>query len=495
MASPFPPATLRVAFPEPVGLDTTRHLDASSAVLVRHVFEGLLHPGPEMNVTPGLAQSWEISDDGTRYLFHLHRGWKWSDGHPVTAHDFVFAWLRSMHGLYSHLFFDIASAKKYSEGKIEDPGAVGVRALDDHTLEVMLEGPRAYFPFILAHPATVPQPRWTIQQYGDEWTAPEHLVANGAYLVDEWDRGRSLRLVANPCYPGRIGNVKEARLIFRDSSNPALFENGEVDIQTLLVLDDVRATRLREFLHLEAPIVPYCIFLRCDRPPFDDRRLRLAFAHATDRRSLARASGLGAVPADGGFVPPPIHGHSPQVGVPFNPEQARHLLCEAGYPNGRGLGPFTVLVPEGTHVASQVPVESWREVLGVQVTVKDLPTVEYWQRFRDSEDPIGRVGWISPVPDPDYFLRVSLHSTSTYNWPHWRNKTFDGLVEQAQASTDHRQRMALYHAADRLLVAEEIAIIPTVYNRALTLVRPGLRVVWSIGGRPFLDALLVERGP
>ena len=263
-------------------------------------------------------------------------------------------------------------------------------------------------------------------------------------------------------------------------------------MQTLRVLDDEHATRLHEFLLVAPPILTSYIFFRCDRPPFNDRRLRLAFAYATDRRSLARAGGLCTVPADGGFVPPSVPGHSPHVAVPFDPEQARHLLREAGYPNGHGLAPLTVLVPHGMHAASQIPAEAWREVLGVQVTVKAVPTVEYYQNLRDSVDPIGRAQWYSIVPDPDYCLRIVFHSTSTHNRPHWKNGTFDKLVEEAQASTDQRRRMALYHDADRLLVAEEAAIIPTAYNRSVTLLRPEVRRLWSIGGFPFIADLLVE---
>ena len=214
-ASTLAPATLRMAISEPVGVDTARVGDASSAWLALHVFEGLLHFAPEMNVMPGLAQSWEISADGTRYLFHLHRGWKWSDGHPVTANDFVFPWQRSMRGANSHMFFDIVGAKRYSEGKTEDRTSVGVRALDNYTLEVILDGPRAYFPFILAHAPALPHPYRAIEQYGDEWTTLDHLVTNGSYSIAEWHRGSYLRLVANPHHPGRGGNCEGSP---RDSS-------------------------------------------------------------------------------------------------------------------------------------------------------------------------------------------------------------------------------------------------------------------------------------
>ena len=133
----------------------------------------------------------------------------------------MFTWLRGMRGEYSHIFHDIRGARSYSEGKTDDPRAVGLFALDDHTLEVTLEGPRAYFPFILAHSTTLPHPRWAIQEFGDDWMTPEHLVANGPYHLAEWERGSHLRLVANPAYTGpRRGNVREVRLTFASRHDP-----------------------------------------------------------------------------------------------------------------------------------------------------------------------------------------------------------------------------------------------------------------------------------
>jgi ABC-type oligopeptide transport system substrate-binding subunit/class 3 adenylate cyclase len=486
---------LRLAMAEPATVDMAHASDIWSSLLAHEVFEGLLRYAPDSNVGLGLAQAWEISEDGVRYVFYLRQNRAWSDGRPVTAADFVFSWRRAMRGTFAHIFHDIRGAKKYFEGTTEDADSVGVRALDDHTLEVELEGPRAYFPFILAHSAALPHPRWVIERFGEEWTAPDRLVVNGPYLLAQWERGSHGRLVANPRYRGpRRGNVSEIQLVFKHADDPALFQRGEADVQLLFTLDEEQVSHLRSVLHVEPPVDSMYLFFRCDQPPFDDRRLRLAFAHATDRQASARAGGLYAVPAAGGIVPPPIPGHSPGIGVPFDPERARRLLAEAGYPDGRGLGPFTMTIPAGVKLAALIPFQAWSDILGVRVTARTVPVQEHFYGLHANPTPIGFFGWLPDYPDPDTYLRLVFQSTSVNNVGRWRNARFDALVERAQAATDQRDRMALYHEADRLLVTEEAVIVPLGYHRTMWLVSPRIEGWWSspVGAARIADLVTAD---
>jgi oligopeptide transport system substrate-binding protein len=403
-----PSATMRWAMLEPATPDMSLAADTRSAYLAEQVFEGLLVDAPDLNVAPGVARAWEISEDGRRYLFHLHPEHRWSDGHPVTAGDFVYSWLRAMRGVRSHSFFDIVGAKRYADGTTDDPAAVGVRALDDRTLEVMLNGPRAYFPFILSQDFTLPHPRWAIERYGPDWVLPGHLVANGPYVLASWEKGRSLRLVANSSYRSRRGNVAEVRWVVASPHDPTPYEQREVDGQRLSGgIGDETAARLRDDVQVLAPYASNYIAFRCDRPPFDDRRLRLAFAHALDRRLLARSVGAYAVPADGGYVPPALPGHSPHIGLPLDPERARGLLAAAGFPEGRGLGPLTLAAIRGIHdELYEIAVGAWREVLGVEISVVRFPSASeyYLQKSYEPAD-LHHSSWVPGYPDPDYFLR------------------------------------------------------------------------------------------
>jgi ABC-type transport system substrate-binding protein len=221
----------------------------------------------------------------------------------------------------------------------------------------------------------------------------------------------------------------------------------------------------------------------------------LAFAHATDREALARVGGLHMLPALGGFISPPIPGHSPQIGLPYDPERARRLLAEGGFPDGRGLGPFTVLVPRvGEDAFYEALTDNWREILGVEVNVA-VTDLGYLTEILTNPPLLGRLGWLADYPDPDNFLRVHLHSASGHP-SRWKNATFDALVEEAQASTDHRRRMALYHEADRLLVTEEAAVIPLVYTRTMTLVQPHVKGWWStfLSVSPIADLFVEHQG-
>lgn len=490
---PVPAASMRFSVLEPSGADMARHSEAPSGVLAMQLFEGLLRWNPDNNVGPALARSWEISEDGTRYRFHLHRDREWSDGHPVTAHDFIFSWLRAMRGINAQIFQDILGARDYAEGRSADPASVGIQAPDDHTLEVTLEGPRSYFPFILAHPTTLPHPRWTIEAHPEDWDRAAHLVANGPFIMAEWESGKRLRLVRNPNYRGaRRGNVEDVIFILDRLEDPQLFADHQVDVQIFIRLDPGDADRFRGHLHLDQPDRVLYIFFRTDRLPFADRRVRLAFAHATDRKALSAIGPHYILPGDGGAVPPALPGHSPGIGVPFDPEAARRLLAEAGYPGGRGLGPFGVPIPVGieSHLLEAV-ARMWREVLGVEVSVTRLPAPNYWALMYGDPPPLGRIAWIADYPDPDNVLRVVFHSTSGHNYARFRNDAFDRLVEEAQRSTDQRQRMRIYHEADRLLVAKEAAIIPLGYTRTMTLVQPWVKE-WQHWGGQIAD-LVVER--
>ena len=488
-----PSEALRMSVLEPAGVDITRNSDAPSIALACQMFEGLLRWTPDDNIVPAIARSWEITDQGRRYRFHLHRDRVWSDGRGVTAHDFVFSWRRAMRGVNNVMFEDIVGAHDYSAGRTDDPESVGVRAADDYTLELTLEGPRSYFPFVLAHAVALPQPRRAIEAHPEEWERPPHLVANGPFIMHSWEPGRSVRLTLNPLYRGpRSGNVKDLIFVVDRPDDPASFADGKVDVQVPTHVEPDYLQRFRDSVRLEPPYRLLLIFLRTDRPPFSDRRVRLAFAHATDRRRLETLTSRHLIPADGGAVPPALPGHSPGIGIPYDPEAARRLLADAGYPGGRGLGPFFIPIPSRleANVVDAV-AQGWREVLDVQISLKAVPASEFWaEMYRDPPD-IGRIAWIADYPDPDNVLRVVFHSGSDHNYGRFHNETFDRLVEQARSLTDQRQRMQLYHKADELLVAEEAAIIPLAYTRTITLVQPWIKG-WQHWGVSAAD-LTVDR--
>jgi len=486
-----PSAILRLAVEEPLTLDPGMMGDDVSTFMAAQLFEGLVEVDPDYNVLPAVAARWEVADGGTRYVFHLREGLHWNDGTPLTAVDFEYAWKRNLdpaiRSPVAHLLYVIKNARAFGEGEINDREKVGVIALGDLTLEVRLEEPTAYLPHLLAHAIAYPLPRWALEGHGQVWTEPENLVSNGAYQLAEWQRGERLVLGRNPFYHGRFpGNAERVECLVFTEFGPVLeaYAADATDAVSMINADAGTIARAREAHGLEVVFIPqpstYHLVFCADRPPFDDVRVRRAFVHAVDREALATEAWQGQyLPGTGGFVPPAMPGHSAGIGLVYDPERARGLLVQAGYPGAQGFPRVTLLHAGGS--AGEPPAgpflrNAWRKNLGLSL---DAQSVE-WEAFieRRDRDPahLALWGWSADYPDPDNMLRVLFHSTEGFNTPHWHSARFDGLVEEAVRVADQTRRMELYHEADRILVAEEAVIMPLGYARGRILVKPWVTI-------------------
>jgi oligopeptide transport system substrate-binding protein len=479
-ASPPPPAlhAFRARWLEPTTLDPTMSPDSHTDLLMTNLFSGLVALSPELDVVPDVARAWEISEGGRRFVFHLRQGVEWSDGRAVTAGDFEYAWKRALDpdsGSPSADFLhDLKGARVFhrGEGRRDE---VGVRATDELTLVVALEGPVGYFPQLLTNAAYFPVPRHVVEARGNGWTEDGVFVSNGPFRLEAWKRGELLLLSRNPTYHGRFrGNVERVKL-FPLTDWAGRLEMYEADglgvlgIAFFPMAERERARQWHAGEYVSGPgLKTYYVAFDVSRPPFDDVRVRRAFAMATDRETLADVVLRGYVsPATGGFLPPGMPGHSPEIGLPYNPERARRLLAEAGYPGGRGFPPVSTLAfgaaqSRAEHLASQ-----WREVLGVETHWQILPWAEYLDKLARNPPQIVNLMWAADYPDPDNFLRVCRART----WGDWQNATYDRLVERARQVMDQEERMRLYRQADRLLM-EEVPILPLTYERRHLLVKP-----------------------
>ncbi|MFQ5855566.1 MAG: ABC transporter substrate-binding protein, partial [Anaerolineae bacterium] len=509
LISPLPPAVLRFAVGEPVSLDPGKTYDTDSSFFQVQLFEGLVEVDLDQNVLPAIAARWEVADGGTRYIFYLREKARWSDGAPVMADHFEYAWKRNLDPATAspaaHLLYDIQNARAFREGKIDDPELVGVKALTERTLEVRLESPTAYLPHLLAHPIAYPLPRWVIEAHQEAWTVPGNIVTNGAYELVEWQRGERLILRRNPYYGSRFpGNAERIECLVFTDFGLALqaYAAHAIDVVDMTAADagvmaQARAAHGEELVFTSLLSTNYLIF-RADRPPFDDVRIRRAFVHAVDREALTRQLSRGEyLPATGGFVPPGMPGHSPGIGLAYDPEAARRLLAEAGYPGGQGFPIVTWLHTHGLSDESFIPFlqGAWRRNLDVAVEATTLAWEPFLTRLDSAPPHLTLGGWIADYPDPDNFLRVVFHSTEGMNEPYWHNVRFDALVEEAAQVTDQARRMELYHEADRTLVAEEAVIMPLSYGRTPVLMKPWVTHfprVFSYSRH--LKDIVVERG-
>jgi len=480
---PLPaPHALRVGMIyEPQNLDPAMAGHVASGAVKDQLFSGLVEQSPEMEIMPDVARSWEMLEGGRKYVFHLRNDVRWSDGTPVTAEDFEYAWKRVLDPATgwpaAHLLYDVKGARAFHGGEA-GKGDVGVRALDEVTLVVELERPTGYFPHLVAYNATYPVPRHVVEAHGEAWTEVGNIVTNGPFRLETWKQGESMILVRNPEYHGQFrGNVQRVGLSLL-SDRSAILELYEADGLDALILwgfippeiDRVRRRQAGEYVSVPWLLTWYMGF-DVSRPPFDDPRMRRAFALATDRETLAEVVLRGYVsPATGGYVPPGMPGHSPGIGLPYDPEQAQHLLAEAGYPGGCSPPTVDSLVPYGRESLSQYLQAQWREDLGVETTWEAMEWAKYLDGLDREPSHIFLCGWVADYPDPDSFLRAN----PVRRWTRWQNGAYDRLVEEARQVTDQGKRMRLYGQADRILV-EEAAIVPLTYERLHLLVKPWVR--------------------
>jgi oligopeptide transport system substrate-binding protein len=476
------PHALRVFWDKPRALDPGIVNDKYSIGVMSWLFSMLVEIDPEMGVVPDVAHTWEVSEGGDKYVFHLRDDARWNDGIAVTAEDFAYAWRRMLDPATGSpaaaMLYDIKGAKAFHQGDLTDAGHLGVRSLDDHTLIVELEEPASYFLQLLASPVTGPVPRHVVENHGKAWTALDNLVSNGPFRLDSWQQGERMVLVRNSEYRGRFaGNVQQIELLPVEWSVALkMYADDGLDILDLGLLPPPEMDRAWQHHAGDYLSVPWLetIFVAFDasRPPFDDVRVRQAFALATDRETLGNVMRRGyGFPATGGFMPPGMPGHSPGIGLPCDLQHAQRLMAEAGYPAGKGFPVIKAVTPGERELLSKNLQAQWQENLGVKITWQALDYGAFVETLNREKLPsVSLNRWIADYPDPDNFLRVGPSK-----WlPGWGNEAYAGLVEEARRSTDQEERMNLYRRADKILV-KEAAIIPLNYARWNLLIKPWVK--------------------
>jgi oligopeptide transport system substrate-binding protein len=508
--SSLPPAphALRLIECDPPTLDPSMGGDAASVSVIIQLFSGLVETSPEMDVLPDVAQSWEVLEGGRRYIFHLRADVRWSDGEPVLAGDFEYAWRRVLApatgSSVAGLFYDIEGAEAFHQGKVSDPDCVGVRALDEHTLVVELAEPTGYFLHLMTCSAFCPVPRHVVEAHGETWTAAERIVTNGPFRLEAWEPGKSIVLVRNLEYHGRFtGNVQRVVLDLStdQSARLEMYEADALDVLTdsldtlglqPAVVDGIRQRYAEECLS-EPVLNTRYIGFDTSRPPFDDARVRRAFALAIDREMLADVVLRGYVsPATGGLVPPGMPGHLAGGGLPYDPGQARQLLSEAGYPDGRGFPATDGLIPLGSvpAVIGEYLQTRWRENLGVEIEWEPVDWMSFLDRLYGEPPHLHLNIWLADYADPDSFLRGCLQQTAASIG--WRDQAFADLVDKARRVTDQGERMKLYQQADKILIYEAV-IVPLDHSRSHLLVKPWVRKFpSSVLGRRFWKDVVLE---
>ena len=469
--------------------------------VARSLFSGLARISSEVDVLPEVARSWQVLDGGRRYLFHLRDDFHWSDGAPVTATDFEWAWKRNLNpetrADSASLLFDILGARDYHLGIDPQPEHVGVHALDVNTLEVLLIKPVAYFPFIVTLPVTFPLPRAAIERFGEDWWLPGRIVTNGPFRLAALDLQRNCRLERSLDYPihadGNISRIDWNVLEDRQDSLQAYLEN-RIDY-TEMPATLLPAGFPKNEIFTEKNL--FVLQLNFDplTPPLNDPRVRKALAYSIGRQKIEEWRHLPV--ARGGLIPPGMPGHSPDIGLPDDVELGRKLLAEAGFPDGRGFPSLSGVTLQGLIPFGEACARHWREHLGVEVNFQALDLLNFYEwREKHKDTAVFIHGWIGDYPDPDDFMRQS-DTVAMMNFLGWRDPDFDQLLDRAASTSDRGKRMAMYRQADYMLVHEQALVIPLDYRRGAIklLVKPWVKnfILNSLSGLDYRNIILEER--
>jgi oligopeptide transport system substrate-binding protein len=471
---------------EPESLDPHRIESVTASNILRDLFEGLTLEAADGRVVPGAAARWDVSGDGLTYTFHMRHNGRWSNGDPVTAGDFEFGLRRSCDpstlNHYSSILYPILNAEAVISGRMP-PEALGVRALDDHTLEIRLSGPTPYFLGLLTHATAYAVHRPSVELHGARFSRPGLLVSNGAYRLEEWVVQSHIRLLRNSHYwddASTVINEVWYYPIENEDTEVNRYRAGELDFTESLPFRQIR--RLRELMPAEVRISPYLgsyyFGFNNTKPPFKDNlKLRLALSLAVDRDILTtRVTGAGEIAAYG-FVPPVADytGQRPEW-ADWTQEQrnaeARRLYRDAGYSEDK---PFVVEVLYNTEqnhkrVAGALAA-MWKQTLGVRAKLLN----QEWKVFlanrqRKIITQIFRSGWIGDYNDAYSFSQL-MHSENGQNDPGYNSPVYDALLDQAAREADAAKRRALLEAAERQLLADQ-PLIPLYFYVSKRLVKP-----------------------
>lgn len=481
---------------EPNSLDPAAFTSVGEYHILSALFEPLLDFDAVNNqAIPRSAESWDISDDGCRYTFHLRRDSKWSNGDPLTAADFVYAYRRVLHpklgSLMADRLFVLANAREFYDGEISDPALVGCVALDDHTLQLTLREPVAYFLTTLFAPQWFPIHQATIEQFGaiddreTEWTRPGNLVGNGPFVLKEWKVNDLIRVERNPHYR-ETENVQLNAICFYPIESVATeeraFRSGQLHVTSGVPTSKMEGYENSDMgeLRVEPRLRVYYLPLNVKRKPLDDARVRRALALSLGRRQLAeRLAGPGFRPAFH-FSIPGAGGYTSPIMLTENVDEAKQLMADAGFPDGNGFPRLEFSFDAGDlnrNVAEAIQ-QMWQQHLGIGV---DLVAKEFKVHVNDliaHDFEVARISWTAEFSDPLATLKL-LRKGAPENDPQWSDPQYDKLINAATTELDPVKRFELCQKAEAILL-KEMPVVPVFYDPRRSLIHPSVKG-WSFG--------------
>jgi peptide/nickel transport system substrate-binding protein len=468
-----PPDEVRILSGAPSTLDPAAQGDIGSAAISAQLFESVTALDPSLTVRPALAASWDIVDGGRRIVFHMRDGLTFSDGSPLGAADVVRSWLRVIDPAHpsplASLMIDVEGAEERLAGTA-DEDQVGL-LVTGNDVEVHLVRPAADFVAIVAGPTFAVVPRG----FAGGPIAADSFVGSGAYVVSGTPP-TGLTLTANARYWAGTPPIRTVLLVgdIGGQSPVAAFEDGALDYTGIssadaewIRFDATLGPQLREVPSLSLEYLGF----DTSKPPFNDARVRRAFAQAVDWRRLVQLATNDATPANS-MVPPGIPGRSDADFLPkHDSDAARATLADAGYPNGAGFPTVTFLTGGSAYASGMIA--DIKRVLGIDVRIEVMDFDTYFDRLASDPPAIWSLGWVADYPGRNDFLGVLLRSGQTNNYGRWSNAEFDAAIAEAGAATDEAAANAAYDQAEAI-VQREAPVVPLAYGPGWALSREGL---------------------
>ena len=458
---------------EPATLDPQKVEGTPESAILRDLFEGLVSSGPKGEVVPGVAESWETKDN-KHYVFHLRKDAKWSNGEPVTAHDFEFAFKRAVDPKTASPYSwyleipTIVNASEIIAGK-KPADSLGVKAVDDYTFEVQLEKAIPYFVSMLSHTTTYPVPKKVVEKFGDKWTQPGNMVGNGAYVLKEWVVNERIGVERNKNYWNNAKTViDKVTYLPIQSTNAELnrFLAGEIDMTWNVPIERFKQLK-KDYpadLKVEGLVSTYYYQFNTKKKPFDDVRVRTALSYAVNRDVIAdKVMGQGQRPAYG-LTPDYVDGFKPVVADWSKMTQAdrdakaKALLQEAGFDTSKPLKFELLYNTDDNHKKVAVAVASMWKKLGVQVSLVNQEWKTYLETKKQGQFDVARAGWTADYNEASSMLDL-MQTTHGNNDGKYSNPAFDKLMNESRNQVDADARNKLYVQAEEIL-AKDMPIAP-----------------------------------
>ena len=460
---------------EPETIDPALASDQVSMRIANSLFEGLCRVTQEGNAEPGMAAKWDISEDLKTYTFHLRAGITWTSGEPIVAQDFVNSWKRVLTpesgADYANLLFIIRGARGFYESDKPDFSKVGIRALDTRTLQVELETPTPYFIDLCSFTTLSPIPVSAIQKHNTAWIKPRHIVSNGAYILEEWKLDDHIRLRKNPRY-WDAANVHMTTVEIKpvQDANTALsyFHTGQCDLMMdkgMVPPSLTQKLKQQPWFHTGPFLGTWFTRINVTRAPFNDARVRQAFALAVDKKRIVEKITQLGEPIANSLTPPGTgNDYQPPKGLGYDVTKARQLLSEAGFPNGKGFPRVEYLyIPLPIERSIAIELQAmWQEALGVTVNLTKQEQKVWLKSMRELDYHLCRSSWVGDYNDPSTFLDLFTQGNGQ-NRTGYASPAYDQLIQAAASEADISKRNEFFHQAEDRLVSEDTAVIPVYF--------------------------------